>query len=147
MRQLKFAAAGCIITTLLSGCLNTATPPSQITSSYISPVSYASYSCDQLSIEQMSLARRENQLAIAQEQRRKSSQVQAFWYGFGNGDGVEASELANVRGQQEAVRSSMAMKRCGTPQAAAPTPEPIPVNEERAQPATAPRSRVRCVTC
>jgi len=59
-----------------------------------------------------SLARRENQLVTAQEQRYKTSETQAFWWGFGQGDGVEASELANVRGEKEAVRKAMDVKGC-----------------------------------
>jgi hypothetical protein len=48
-----------------------------------------------------------NQLVIAQEQRVKTSQAQAFWWGFGWGNGVEASELAKVRGEEEAVQRTM----------------------------------------
>jgi hypothetical protein len=65
-----------------------------------------------LAVELDSLARRENQLAIAQEQRIKTSQTQAFWLGFGQGDGIEASELANIRGEKEGVRTAIAAKRC-----------------------------------
>ena len=64
-------------------------------------------------MELSSLARRENQLAIAQEQRIKTSKMQAFWWGSGQGDGIEASELANVRGEKEAVRTAMDIKGCG----------------------------------
>jgi hypothetical protein len=49
---------------------------------------------------------------IAQNQRVKTSEMQAFWRGFGQGDGIEASELANVRGEKEAVRTAMAKKSC-----------------------------------
>lgn len=59
------------------------------------------------------MQRRENQLVVAQEQRIKTSQVQAFWWGMGQGDGIEASELANVRGEKEAVRTAMEGKGCG----------------------------------
>jgi len=59
-----------------------------------------------------SLARRENQLVAAQNQRIKTSETQAFWYGYGQGDGIEASELANVRGEREAVRNAMDTKVC-----------------------------------
>ncbi|MBU4357470.1 MAG: hypothetical protein KJ822_19310, partial [Proteobacteria bacterium] len=71
-----------------------------------------SFECSRLAVELDSLARRENQLVIAQEQRIKTSQMQAFWWGFGQGDGIEASELANVRGEKEAVRSAMEAKGC-----------------------------------
>lgn len=52
-------------------------------------------------------------MATAQEQRRKTSMVQAFWIGYGNGDGIEAAELANVRGEKEAVRKAIDANRCG----------------------------------
>ena len=38
--------------------------------------------------------------------------MQAFWYGFGQGDGMEASKFASVRGEKEAVRKAMEAKRC-----------------------------------
>ena len=96
----------------LTGCMNMPTPSSQITSAYVSTQKYENLDCQHLSVEADSLARRENQLVIAQDQRVKTSQAQAFWYGMGNGDGVEASELATVRGEREAVRKTMAGKRC-----------------------------------
>jgi len=95
---------------LLAGCFNMPTPPSQITGSYTSGLKYEEYQCSRLAVELDSLARRENQLVLAQEQRVKSSNVQAFWLGYGQGDGIEASELANVRGEKEAVRKAMEVK-------------------------------------
>jgi hypothetical protein len=96
--------------TMLVGCLNMPTPTSQITGTYVSDVKYENYTREQLSTELDSLSRRESQLVIAQEQRKKSSEVQAFWWGTGQGDGIEASELANVRGQKEAVLRTMEKK-------------------------------------
>lgn len=58
------------------------------------------------------MARRENSLVAAQEQRRKSVKVQAFWLGYGTGDGIEALDLATVRGEKEATRTAMEQKRC-----------------------------------
>jgi len=71
-----------------------------------------SYTCEQLAVELNALARRENALVAAQQQRRKSGKVQAFWLGFGTGDGIEAAELATVRGEKEAVRKAMEKKGC-----------------------------------
>lgn len=105
------AAACCCV----SGCFNLPTASSQITGSYISPNKYRAYSCDDLTLEASSMARRENMLVIAQEQRLKSSQVQAFWLGYGQGDGIEAAELANVRGEKEALGTMMSKKRCDIP--------------------------------
>ena len=96
----------------LAGCMNMPTPTSQITGSYTSGLKYEEFDCARLGNELDSLARRENQLVVAQEQRIKTSQTQAFWWGFGQGDGIEASELANVRGEKETVRKAMEGKRC-----------------------------------
>ncbi|WP_350562831.1 hypothetical protein [Psychrobacter sp. CAL346-MNA-CIBAN-0220] len=97
---------------IISGCMNMPTPSAQITGSYTSGLNYEKFDCGDLSTEIASLARRENQLYVAQEQRIKTSKVQAFWMGYGQGDGVEASELANVRGEKEAVRKAFESKRC-----------------------------------
>jgi hypothetical protein len=111
VKHLAVLVAG--LTLSFSGCMNLATPPSQITGSYVSGLKYEEYDCSKLAAELDSLARRENQLVTAQTERRKSSKVQAFWLGYGQGDGIEASELANVRGEKEAVRTAMATKGCG----------------------------------
>lgn len=97
---------------VLAGCANMPTPSSQITGAYTSGLKYESYECPRLAIEINALARREGQLVIAQDQRIKSSQAQAFWLGYGQGDGIEASELAVVRGEKEAVRKAMEVKKC-----------------------------------
>ncbi len=111
-RKIKLVALAVVTSAFLAGCMNMPTPTSQITGSYTSGLRYESFECSRLSVELDSLARRENQLAIAQEQRIKTSQMQAFWWGFGQGDGIEASELANVRGEKEAVRNAMEVKGC-----------------------------------
>jgi hypothetical protein len=96
----------------LGGCMNMPTKPSQITGSYVSPVEYAGYRCNELIGEIGSLSRRESQLVIAQEQRIKTSEVQAFMWGYGLGDGIEASELANVKGRKEAVQKVIDLNKC-----------------------------------
>ena len=101
-----------IIAITLSGCMNMPTPTAQITGAYVSPLKYEGFECSRLSAELASLSRRENQLVSAQTQRIKTSETQAFWYGYGQGDGIEASELANVRGEREAVRNAMETKGC-----------------------------------
>ena len=111
-KQLKLIALVITAGMTLAGCMNMPTPPAQITSSYTSRLNYKIFTCEELAVEIASLARRENQLVIAQEQRIKTSQVQAFWLGYGQGDGIAASELANVKGEKEAVRKAMESKGC-----------------------------------
>ena len=96
----------------MAGCMNMPTPTSQITGAYTSELKYEKYECDRLAEELNALARRESQLVIAQEQRIKTSRTQAFWHGYGQGDGIEASELSVVRGEKEAVRKAMDVKGC-----------------------------------
>lgn len=108
-KKLVVSAMFCVT---LSGCMNMPTPTAQITGAYVSPLKYESFDCAKLSAELASLSRRENHLVSAQNQRIKTSETQAFWYGYGQGDGIEASELANVRGEREAVRTAIEMKMC-----------------------------------
>jgi len=105
-----------ILASMLSGCMNMPTPPAQITGAYTSAIPYKNYSCDDLGVEMNDLARRENQLVSAQDQRIKTSKVQAFWWGYGQGDGIAASQLATVRGEENAVRQVMDQKHCVTGQ-------------------------------
>ncbi|MCK9488884.1 MAG: hypothetical protein M0Q42_05715 [Xanthomonadales bacterium] len=99
---------------VLSGCFNLPTQSSQITGTYVSGLKYEDFECERLTVEADSLSRRERQLVQAQDQRRQSSKVQAFWIGYGQGDGIEASELSMVRGEREAVLKAMDSKRCST---------------------------------
>ena len=88
------------------------TSTAQITGAQTSGIKYENFGCARLKTEMDFLARQENQLAAAQEQRIKTSQMQAFWVGFGEGDGIEASQLADVRGEKEAVHHAMEVKNC-----------------------------------
>lgn len=97
---------------ILTGCMNMPTPTTQITGAYVSPMKYETATCPALVTELSALSRRENQLVAAQNQRIKTSETQAFWMGYGQGDGIEAAEIANVRGEREAVVSSMEKKNC-----------------------------------
>jgi len=54
------------------GCMNMPTPPAQITGSYTSGLNYKDFTCEELAAEMASLARRQNQLVTAQEQRVKT---------------------------------------------------------------------------
>jgi hypothetical protein len=97
---------------MAAGCMNMPTPATQITGAYSSGLKYEQYDCSKLTVEFDSLSRREAQLVAAQEQRVKTSQMQAFFWGFGQGDSIEASELANVKGEKEGVHKAMDTKRC-----------------------------------
>jgi hypothetical protein len=104
-----------VVSSLLLSCsINAPTPSSQITASPVPERKFAEYNCAALTAELESLARRKLDLIRAQEQRIKSSNVQGFLLGVGQGDGVEASELANVLGGQAAVLKVWHAKHCDT---------------------------------
>lgn len=49
---------------------------------------------------------------FAQQQRIQSSQIQAFWLGFGQGDGLEAFELADVKGRINGLEQVAIQNNC-----------------------------------
>ena len=112
MKKVMLLAVVLIGMVLVQGCMNMPTKVSQISGIYVSPLKYQNYTCEQLSAEINSLSRRENTLVVAQTQRIKTSKLQAFMYGYGQGDGIEAAELATVKGEIEAVRKAMEEKNC-----------------------------------
>jgi outer membrane murein-binding lipoprotein Lpp len=109
---MKTAGLIVLCTTALAGCLNMPTPVNQITPTYVSTLNYEAFDCNKLTVEMDALSRREGVLVAAQTQRIKTSEAQAFWNGYGQGDGVEATELARVRGEREAVMKAIATKSC-----------------------------------
>ena len=108
----KAAALSLIMCSLISGCTDTPTPPSQITASHNSAGWYQNYDCNCLEMELDSLTKQEDELVVAQQQRIEASQQQKHWWGYGLPDGTEASELADVRGRKDAVRLQMKAKDC-----------------------------------
>ena len=92
--------------------MNMPTKPAQITGIPASGAAYKDWNCDQLLLEYDHLRDRERTLVLAQEQRYKTSEQQAFWYGYGQGDGIEASELARVRGELVAIEKLIDQNRC-----------------------------------
>lgn len=76
-RMTRFFLVFPLIMVLMAGCMNMPTKPVQITGAYVSDEEYKSWPCDKLSREYNQLGERENILTTAQEQRYKSSQMQA----------------------------------------------------------------------
>lgn len=97
---------------VLGGCFNLGTKPSEITPAYVPESQYQNQNCQQLDADRQDMYRRKSMLETAQTQRRHSNKVQAFWVGFGNGDGVGAGELAQVKGEILAVEKQRALKGC-----------------------------------
>jgi hypothetical protein len=113
MRNLGIVALGAA----LAGC---ASAWSDIEPSYVSPVVYQSYNCQQLGLEAQGIWQRAAALSGARDsQRTKDGLVTAaatvvFWPAafFVGGDKQTAAELANMKGQMVAIEQASIQKKC-----------------------------------
>lgn len=101
----------------LAGC---ASSSKDIQATYVSPVQYQSYTCQQLTLEAQALSTRAAQVSGAQDEKRTSDAVATtaaviiFWPAafLVRGDGQTAAELANLKGQMQAVEQASIQKKC-----------------------------------
>ena len=113
MRNLGIVALGAA----LGGCASSA---SDIAPSYVSPVAYQSYTCQQLALEAQSISTRAATLSGAQDSQRTkdgfatTAAVIIFWPAafFVGGDKQTAAELANMKGQMIAVEQASNARKC-----------------------------------
>tara|TARA_B100000401_G_scaffold159560_1_gene106598 strand:- start:1249 stop:1578 length:330 start_codon:yes stop_codon:yes gene_type:complete len=102
-----------LFTLFILGCYNNPTPPSEITGARVSGVFYKQLDCEALNEEIIFLTAREKELIVLQEIRIIESRSQQVWAnGNGKGDGVEASELHQVKGEIFAARKVFQNKGC-----------------------------------
>jgi hypothetical protein len=105
-------------TVLLAGC---ASKSENIQATYMSPMTYEPYSCDQLAQEGQRISARAAEVAGVQDKNRKDDTIKTtvgvilFWpILFANeGDGQTASELAQLKGQKKAIEEASIRKNCG----------------------------------
>jgi hypothetical protein len=102
----------------LSGC---ASKSADIAPAYISPVGYQSYSCEQLQQEAQAVSQRATIANGQQDRAHKNDAVKTtigaviFWpvLLFNEGDGAKANEVANLKGQMNAIQQASVQKNCG----------------------------------
>lgn len=113
MRILGIVALGAA----LGGC---ASSSADITPSYISPVMYQQYNCQQLAMEAQGVSQRAASLSGAQDQKRTNdglataAAIVVFWPAafFVGGDKQTAAELAQMKGQMVAIEQASIAKKC-----------------------------------
>jgi len=102
----------------LFGC---ASNPDKIDSTYVSPLVYQNYDCQQLAMESDHIGRRTTELYHRLKAERKADNWQMgiglvlFWpalFFLEGGDGPEAAEYAQLKGEYEAVRENTIQKKC-----------------------------------
>jgi hypothetical protein len=113
MRNLGIVALGAA----LAGC---ASASADITPTYVSPVIYQSYNCQQLALEAQGVSARAAALSGAQDSQRTKDQVATaaavviFWPAafLVGGDKQTAAELGQMKGQMVAIEQASIAKKC-----------------------------------
>ena len=109
--------AACVLAPMLCAC---ASSSNELGATYVSPVAYQSYNCQQLALEAQSVSARAATLAGAQDSQRSKDQVATaaaiviFWPAafLVGGDKQTAAELAQMKGQMNAVEQASIAKKC-----------------------------------
>ncbi|MEH2513236.1 hypothetical protein V1291_004590 [Nitrobacteraceae bacterium AZCC 1564] len=109
-----------IVLALAAAVAGCASSSKDIQATYVSPVQYQTYTCQQLAMEAQSLSTRAAQISGVQDEKRSkdalatTAAVVIFWPAafFVGGDGQTAAELANLKGQMVAVEQASNMKKC-----------------------------------
>ena len=112
-------ATSCLIVcgVTISSC---ATAPDKIQASYVSPLAYESYNCNQLSQEAERISYRAADATGVQHKKAKNDAVATgvalilFWPAlfFIKGKGASESEVARLKGEMEAVEKVSIQKDC-----------------------------------
>lgn len=101
----------------LAGC---ATSSMDIEPSYVSPVAYQNYTCDQLAEEARRVSARAAVVSGRQDKARSRDAVATtvgvvlFWPALFaiDGDGPKAAEVARLKGEMEAIEAASTQKQC-----------------------------------
>ena len=100
-----------------------ASQPEDIATSYVSPIQYDGYNCQQVSAEMQRVSRRTGELYGSLEETANGDAVQMglglvlFWpalFFLEGGDGPEAQEYARLKGEKDALEKIAVQKQCGT---------------------------------
>jgi hypothetical protein len=106
------------LTLALAGC---ATRSQDIVSAYVSPSQYESYSCTQLREEAARVSSRAAAASGMQDQNATSDAIATgvalvvFWPAafLVHGNGANAQEVAQLKGDMDAIEQANILKRCG----------------------------------
>jgi hypothetical protein len=121
----------------LSGC---ASHPDKIDAAYVSPLKYQNYDCDQLAMEMDYVGQRTTQLHQRLKKKRSDDNWQmgvgllVFWptlFLLEGGDGPDAAEYSQLKGEFEALRVSSVQRKCGLDDRL--SPEEIMKEQEQAE--------------
>lgn len=109
-----------VASTVLTGC---ATSSKNLTSSYVSPLQYQQYSCNQLAQESSNIQARVAEIGGAVDSRATKDKwvtgagAILFWPAlfFVGGNKVQETEFSRLKGEYEAVQKMAVQKNCLSP--------------------------------
>lgn len=109
-----------VASTVLSGC---ATSSKNLTSSYVSPLQYQQYDCNQLSQESSNIQARVAEIGGAVDSRATKDKwvtgagMVLFWPAlfFVGGNKMQEAEFSRLKGEYEAVQKMSVQKNCLSP--------------------------------
>jgi hypothetical protein len=113
-------SVSCVVAAAIAvaGC---AKGPDSISATYVSPIGYQHYTCEQISAEATRLSHKAQELAGVQQKKATGDAVAMgvglvlFWPALFliKGNDEKAGELARVRGEMEAIQQASIQKNCG----------------------------------
>ena len=128
-----------LVMTLITAC---ASSPKKISTAYVSPLKYKDYDCDQIAMEMDHVGRRTTELFHSLKKDAKADKWQMgiglilFWptlFLLEGGDGPEATEYAQLKGEYNALREVAVSKKCDLTQLPAPPEEIIKSQDDKAK--------------
>lgn len=116
--RMKKKITGLALTVFLTGC---ASSPDKMQASYVSPLQYKDYDCDQIAGELERASRRANELYGSLKKTSNTDNAQMavglilFWpalFFLEGGDGPEAAEYGRLKGERDALEKVAIQKKC-----------------------------------
>ena len=117
MIRFRKSIAALVASGILTAC---ATAGKDVASSYVSPMQYANYDCDQLRAESMRISGRVNQLTGRLDEAASNDKAIAgvgmilFWpalFALG-GTKQQEAELSRLKGEYDAIETTATTKKC-----------------------------------
>jgi hypothetical protein len=125
---MRAVAACAALAFMLASCAKEA---SQVGPTYVSPITYESYSCQQLTQEAQRISARAAEAAGVQDQKATNDKVAMgvgiviFWPAllFTKGNDENTAEIARLKGSMDAIEQASISKHCGIQFQPAPPPK------------------------
>ncbi|MFC1775792.1 hypothetical protein ACFL3I_00445 [Pseudomonadota bacterium] len=108
-----------VVSALLCAC---ASNPNKMQAAYVSPLKYRDYDCEQIAMEMDYVSQRTTRLHQSLKKENKKDKwamgigLVLFWpalFALEGGDGPEAAEYSQLKGEFEALRTTSTQKKCG----------------------------------